>query len=305
MHQPKSKLSISYSLGCMTTAVLQEMMNWQAEDKVRRLWQRDSSLWTNSDEHQWMGWLNPSLSVSNTLPTIEMLSKEILECGCTDLALLGMGGSSLCPDLFSRTFGKIGNYPRLQVLDSTDPAQIQHFEANIDLKHTFFIVSSKSGMTLEPIILKKYFYGRLKNTLGSLDVGDRFLAITDPGSQLDYMANLEHFKAIFYGELSIGGRLSALSNFGIVPLGLMGVNIKQFLDHAMEMEKACALNLSPKENPGVALGIILGVCAREGKDKVTLIISSAIHTLGAWVTQLIAESTGKNGKGLIPIDQRH
>lgn len=301
--QQNSQLSIRYSLGYATKAVLKEMNRWQTEDRVRRLWQRDSSLWTNADEHQWMGWLSASLSVLNTLPILEGLSREILNCGCTDLALLGMGGSSLCPDLFSRTFGKIGNYPCLKVLDSTDPAQIRHFEENIDLEHTYFIVSSKSGTTLEPLILKQYFYVRLKNILGTVDVGERFLAITDPGSELEYMANIEHFKAIFYGEPSIGGRLSALSNFGIVPLGLMGVDVRQFLHHVSEMEQACSLNLSPKKNPGVALGIILGVCAKEGKDKVTLIISSAIHALGAWITQLIAESTGKNGKGLIPIDQ--
>lgn len=294
---------IQYSLGLTTTAVLKEMMCWESAGKVRRLWQYDASLWTNADEHQMMGWLTAPATTLNSNPAIKKLAKILEGSGCTDLVLIGMGGASLAPELFSKVFGQIGTYPSLKVLDSTDPAQITHFAAHIDLQRTCFIIASKSGTTLETVLLKQHFYEGLKSSLGSVEVGERFIAITDAGSPLAHMADAEHFKAIFYGDPSIAGRYSSLSNFGMVPLGLMGVNVKRFLHHAIAMEQRCQLNSSLAENPGVALGIILGVCAQEGKNKITLLMSPAIAALGSWITQLIAESTGKSGKGLIPIDQ--
>lgn len=283
--------------------ITEELDQWQKENKLQRLWKGDASLWTNNDEAQWLGWLNTSEQELKDVPRIDALLKDIKAQGYDHIILLGMGGSSLCPDMMAKTFGNIAQHPHLQVLDSTDPMQIQHLETSIDLEKAFFIVSSKSGNTLEPNIFKQYFYTRLQSILGKLDVGDRFLAITDPGTKLEALAKEEHFKGIFYGVPSIGGRYSALSNFGMVPSGLMGVNVEDFLHYANKMRQACSPSVEPKDNPGVLLGVTLGVCAKLGKDKVTLITSPGIHALGAWLEQLLAESTGKLGKGLIPIDQ--
>lgn len=284
-------------------AIAAELDAWQKENKVQRLWDGDASLWTNNDEAKWMGWLNVITTENAEIPRIDTLAEKIKVAGFKHIVLLGMGGSSLCPDLMARTFGQIGDYPRLHILDSTDPLQILHLEKNIDLQKTLFIVSSKSGTTLEPNIFKDYFYNRLQTVLKKSAVGDRFLAITDPGSPLATIAKKDYFKDIFYGNPSIGGRYSALSNFGMLPSGLMGIDVKEFLQQAEKMRLACSPKILPKNNPGVLLGVILGICANQGKNKVTLIVSPAIHTLGAWLEQLLAESTGKIGKGLIPVDQ--
>ncbi len=284
-------------------AISAELNNWERENKVERLWAGDATLWTNHDESQWLGWLNIPTNELNDVPGIEALTAKIKAEGYEYLILLGMGGSSLCPAMMAETFGQIKDYPLLQILDSTDPLQIHHLEKSVDLKKTFFIVSSKSGTTLEPNIFKQYFYAQLQTILGKKDVGDRFLTITDPGTKLEAIAKEEKFRAVFQGVASIGGRYSALSNFGMVPAGLMGIHIKNFLSYAEKMRQNCYSIHSPQDNPGVLLGIILGVSAKQGKDKVTLVVSPGIRALGAWLEQLLAESTGKLGKGLIPIDQ--
>jgi transaldolase/glucose-6-phosphate isomerase len=203
--------------------------------------------------------------------------------------------------MLASIFPKILGYPELLVLDSTDPTQIKHLEAKLDLSKSAFIVSSKSGSTLEPNIFEQYFYQRLQTVLGKTDVGNHFIAITDPNSGLEQVARSKNFRAIFAGLPSIGGRYSALSNFGMVPGGLMGIELKDFLQHAQSMMQACS-HTKAQDNPGVILGAVLGISAKYGKDKVTLITSPEILDLGAWLEQLIAESTGKEGKGLIPID---
>ncbi len=292
-----------FSVGAALEQINEECRLWEKEKRLEKLWAGDASLWTNADEAQWLGWLNVSTMELTDVSRIEALSAEINTKGYAHIVVLGMGGSSLCPDMMAKTFGEIGNYPRLHVLDSTDPMQIRHLEDSIDLKKTFFIVSSKSGTTLEPNIFKEYFYTRLQTVLGKSDVGDNFLAITDPGTKLEAIAKEDKFREIFYGVPSIGGRYSALSNFGMVPSGLMGINVKEFLSYADKMAEACSPTVAPNDNPGLLLGIILGICAKRGKDKVTLIASPDIQALGAWLEQLLAESTGKLGKGLIPIDQ--
>jgi transaldolase/glucose-6-phosphate isomerase len=302
MERMNQQTTTQFSAGIYTDAIVAELNVWQKENKAQRLWAHDATLWTNSDESKWMGWLNVAAEKSE-VPHIEALADEIKAAGFVDIVLMGMGGSSLCPAMIAKTFGKIADNPRLHILDSTDPLQIRHLEERIDLKKTFFIVSSKSGSTLEPNFFKEYFYMRLQTVLNKTKVGDRFLAITDPGSALETIAKNDHFKTIFYGISSIGGRYSALSNFGMVPSGLMGVNVKEFLHHAETMQQACSPSVLVKDNPGVVLGVILGICAKQGKNKVTLIASPGIHSLGAWLEQLLAESTGKNGKGLIPVDQ--
>ena len=280
-----------------------ELNRWQKENKLKRLWDGDATLWTNTDEAKWIGWLNVIGEEKNEVPRIEALLKDIKALKYSDVVVLGMGGSSLCPDLMAITFGKMANHPTLHVLDSTDPLQIKRLEDKIDLTKTIFIVSSKSGSTLEPNIFKDYFYSRLQQVLNTQAVGDRFVAITDPGSALEKVAKSDLFREVFHGVPSIGGRYSALSNFGMVPSTLMGVDANVFLQYADEMRGSCLPGVALEQNPGVLLGVILGICANQGKDKITLMASKGIYTLGAWLEQLIAESTGKLGKGMIPIDQ--
>src|SRR5499433_826630 len=214
-----------------------------------------------------------------------------------------MGGSSLCPEVMERTFGKQLGHPEMLVLDSTDPAQIKAMEARLDLAKTFFLVSSKSGSTLEPNIFKQYFFNLTQQTVGKDNAGKQFIAITDPGSKMQQVAEADHFRHIFFGVPSIGGRYSALSNFGMVPGAVMGLDIRRFLDRTEEMIHACAATVPATENPGVILGAILGTLANIGRNKVTLVTSPGIRDLGAWLEQLLAESTGKQGKGLIPVDR--
>jgi transaldolase / glucose-6-phosphate isomerase len=302
MNRVNQQAATQFSAGIYMDMIVAELNVWQKENKVQDLWQSDATLWTNSDESKWMGWLNVAAEKS-AVSRIEDLANEIKAAGFVDIVLMGMGGSSLCPAMMAKTFGKIADYPRLHILDSTDPLQIRHLENSIDLKKTFFIVSSKSGTTLEPNIFKEYFYTRLQVVLNKTEVGDCFLAITDVGTSLETIAKEDHFKTIFHGVPSIGGRYSALSNFGMVPSGLMGVDVKEFLRHVETMQQACLPTVLVKDNPGVVLGVILGVCAKHGKNKVTFIASPGIQSLGEWLEQLLAESTGKNGKGLIPVDK--
>ncbi|HJX85481.1 MAG TPA: bifunctional transaldolase/phosoglucose isomerase, partial [Candidatus Angelobacter sp.] len=215
----------------------------------------------------------------------------------------GMGGSSLCPEVLKITFGKQAGHPEMHVLDSTDPAQIKAVEARIDIPKTLFIVASKSGSTLEPNIFKQYFFDRVQQTVGKDNAGKQFVAITDPGSKMQQVAESNHFRKVFFGLPSIGGRYSALSNFGMVPAAVMGLDLRRFLDRTMEMVRACGPTVPSDQNPGAILGAILGTLGTLGRNKVTIITSPAIHDLGAWLEQLLAESTGKQGKGLVPVDR--
>jgi transaldolase/glucose-6-phosphate isomerase len=286
----------------LSRAVEQSLDEWTAETKVERLWARDASLWTDSDESKWLGWLDIVSAQQRNLKDFEEFAREIRSTGFTHALLLGMGGSSLCPEVLRMSFGKIEEYPDLHVLDSTDPAQIKSFENKIDLENTLFFVSSKSGSTLEPNIFTQYFYTAVQEALGS-EAGNRFIAITDPGSKLQQTAEREGFRRIFFGDPTIGGRYSALSNFGVVPAAAMGLDVAQFLDRTGWMVKKCGADVSAHDNPGVVLGTILGVAHNEGRNKITIIASPGIYDLGAWLEQLLAESTGKNGKGLVPVDR--
>jgi transaldolase/glucose-6-phosphate isomerase len=296
----------SYKLpDALAKAVTQTINDWRAYGKVRRLWQRDASLWTNSDEAQWLGWLDITEKQTANKEQFKQLADEIKKENFSDILLLGMGGSSLCPEVLTKTFGQIPGFPRLHVLDSTDPAQVKAVEAKINLAKTLFIVSSKSGTTLEPNIFKRYFFERVKQTIGAEKAGSRFIAVTEPGSKLQSEAEADKFRHIFPGDPSIGGRYSALSNFGIVPAAVMGLDVANFLDRTEEMVQACAASVPVEQNLGVVLGVILGTAAKSGRDKVTIIASPAISDLGAWLEQLLAESTGKLGKGIIPVDREH
>ena len=277
--------------------------DWRAHGKVRRLWQRDASLWTGTDEANWLGWLGITEEEIEHSDNLKKVADDAKSGNFAHILLLGMGGSSLCPEVLRKTYGKISGWPELHVLDSTDPAQIQAFDKKIDLAKTLFIVSSKSGSTLEPNIFKQYFFEQVTKAIGADKAGSRFIAITDPGSKMQQVAENDKFRHIFYGVPSIGGRYSALSNFGMVPAEVMGLDVKKFLDRTEEMVEACASCVPVEQNPGVVLGLILGSAAKAGRDKVTIVASPGIFDLGAWLEQLLAESTGKQGKGIIPVDR--
>ena len=287
----------------LQAAVAASLADWQSGNKVARLWQKDASLWTSTDESNWLGWLTIADEQLANLDTLKQLAADVKKAKFRHVLLLGMGGSSLCPEVLRMTFGKMAGFPELQVLDSTDPVQIKALEKKVDLKKTLCIVSSKSGSTLEPNIFKQYFFQRVKKAVGENVVGSRFIAVTDPGSKMQQVAESDKFWKIFAGVPSIGGRYSALSNFGMVPAAAMGLDLGKFLNSTKEMVRACGANSAADANPGVILGTILGVAANHGRDKITIIASPGIHDLGAWLEQLIAESTGKIGKGIIPVDR--
>ena len=294
----------------LDAAVKKNLNDWRASGKVRRLWQHDASLWTGEDEANWLGWLDVTDEQLANAAKMKAFADEVKSAGVSDILLLGMGGSSLCPEVFALTFGQVPGFPRLHILDSTDPAQIRSVEKKLDLAKTLFIVSSKSGSTLEPNIYKQYFFERVQQTVGSNKddndkdkAGSHFIAITDPGSKVQLVAERDHFRHIFYGLPSIGGRYSALSNFGMVPAAAMGLDTGKFLTRTKEMVDACQASTPVEQNPGVMLGLLIGTAAKLGRDKITLITSPGIGDLGAWLEQLIAESTGKLGKGIIPVDR--
>ena len=292
-------LSLDATLG---KAVGRAAEDWRAAGTIRRLWQRDTSVWTGSDEDKWLGWLDSVSAEQARLADYAEFSRWVQQQGFTDAVVLGMGGSSLGPEVLAKTYPQAQGFPRLHVLDSTDPAQVTRIEAAVDLAHTLFIVSSKSGGTTEPNALKDYFYGRVEATAGQGKAGHHFVAVTDPGSSLEKVARQQGFARTFFGNPAIGGRYSVLSPFGMVPAAAAGLDIAQLLARAQVMVHSCGADVPPQDNPGVQLGLALGLAGREGRDKVTMLTSPKIADFGAWAEQLIAESTGKNGKGLIPID---
>lgn len=288
--------------GDLQNAVGEAQKNWDADGNTRRLWNKDASLWTNTGESKWLGWLDIVDRQLANVAKFKALSAEIREDGFTHMLLLGMGGSSLAPEVFSVTFGKQPNSPELLVLDSTDPVYIRSLRAKIDPARTLFCVSSKSGTTLEPNIYMQYFFDEAKKALGDR-AGHHFVAITDPGSKLEGVAEKLGFRRLYHGVASIGGRYSALSDFGLAPHAAMGLDTERLLKRTALTVEACK-NSNAAQNPGVALGLILGTAAVQfQRDKVTLVCSKSIYDLGAWLEQLLAESTGKEGKGLIPVDR--
>jgi transaldolase/glucose-6-phosphate isomerase len=274
-------------------------------DVMRRIWHKDAALWKEDEAHQKiiknaLGWLtvpDQMIGVEDDLIAFADRIRGVHEF--KHVMLCGMGGSSLCPEVFRQTFGHQENYPELLVLDSTDPDALNNFAHNIDLAHCLFIISSKSGTTTEPLVFYKYWYdqvGKVKE-----NAGESFVAITDPGTKMEKMALEDRFKRVFLNPADIGGRYSALSYFGIVPAALMGLDIKKLLDRAERVVHSCAAVVPAADNPGAKLGAILGECAKAGRDKLTIVTDPKIGALGLWIEQLIAESTGKEGKGILPV----
>src|SRR5574338_22490 len=276
--------------------------DWQKSGNSRRLWGRDASLWTGADENGWLGWLDVTDDqLAHSGPVTEA-AREVVNSGVLHVVLLGMGGSSLGAEVVRLTFGTIKGFPELHVLDSIVPEQIAATENAVDLRRTMFIVSSKSGTTLEPNILLQYFMERMRQTVGAHLTGGHFIVITDPGSALQRVAERDRLRQVFFGRPDIGGRYSVLSNFGLVPAAVMGVDVGRLLDRTELMVHSCAASVPAEQNPAVILGAILGTAAGAGRDKLTLIASPPISSIGASLEQLIAESTGKQGKGVIPVN---
>ena len=276
-----------------------------AEAWTRKIWRKDAALWKSEDEHtkiirNSLGWVTVLEQVSAAAEELAAFSARIRNDGFKHIMLLGMGGSSLCPEVFRRTFGKTPGFPELHVLDSTDPATVAAFEAKVDLAKTLFIVASKSGSTVEPLMFYKYFFNRVREIKGD-KAGDNFIAITDPGTKMEQYAKDDHFRRIFLNPPDIGGRYSALSFFGMVPAALQGFDFKTLIDRAERAMHACSPVVPAAENPAVRLGAIIGTLALEGRNKMTLTTDLEIASLGLWIEQLVAESTGKEGKGILPV----
>ncbi|MGD0901545.1 MAG: bifunctional transaldolase/phosoglucose isomerase [Terracidiphilus sp.] len=285
----------------LRAAVDQAVADWQTNSKVDRFWQKDSSLWTSNGEENWLGWIDIVERQQRDLLDLAELGADIETGGFKTVLLLGMGGSSLCPEVLSEIFGQQAEFPALRVLDSTDPAQVRAVRDSLDLRETLVIVASKSGSTLEPNILKQYFFEQMQDAVGAGEAGGHFVAITDPGSKMEQVAKDDGFRYIFHGDPQIGGRYSALSNFGLVPATAAGLDTGRQLDEAAKA--VAAAKQPPGDNPAVELGLILGAAANAGRDKLTIFTSPEIYDLGAWLEQLIAESTGKLGKGITPVDR--
>jgi glucose-6-phosphate isomerase len=275
--------------------------DWQSNDKVARFWKKDPTLWTQDGEEKWLGWIDIVERQQKDLPAFEALAADIKARGFKSALLLGMGGSSLCPEVLALTFGTQPGFPAMHIVDSTDPAQVKAALDKVNLAETVLVVASKSGSTLEPNVLKQFFFAETVKAVGADKAGSHFIAITDPGSKMEQVAKGDKFWKIYYGDPQIGGRYSALSNFGVIAATVAGLDTTKLITQANRAESA-AKN-APEKNPAVQLGLLMGLAHNTGRDKITLFTSPEIHDLGAWLEQLIAESTGKLGKGITPVDR--
>ena len=284
----------------MIDATLSEL---QHRDLVERIWQRDHTVWKPdpTEISDRLGWLNVTDSMCEQFPALQAFAQDVRDDGFRHVVLLGMGGSSLGPEVIRQTFGSAPGFPELLVLDSTVPSAVQAVTEGIDPAKTLFLVSSKSGTTTEPLAFYSYFRGLVEEAVGKDKAGRHFVAITDPGTSLEKMAREHGFRRVFPNPPDIGGRYSVLSYFGLVPAALVGVDIPGLLDSADRMRKQCASSVPNHDNPGAWLGATMGTMARQGRDKLTLVTSPSISSFGLWVEQLIAESTGKEGRGIVPV----
>jgi transaldolase / glucose-6-phosphate isomerase len=275
-------------------------------DFLKKLWAKDPSLWSTDPTHadiikHALGWLEIPQRLLESVANLQSFAQEVA-AEYSHAVVLGMGGSSLAPDIMRETFGKIDGYPQLHVLDSTDPQQIRDLEDAIDITDTLFIVASKSGTTTEPDAFYRYFADKVAKAVGANKCGRQFVAITDPGTKLEAESKAENFRACFLNDPNIGGRYSALSFFGMVPAAIAGYNINLLLDRGLGAMAANDKTVAPKDAPGVRFGAAIGGLALNGRDKLTIVTHPSVAAFGAWAEQLIAESTGKNGKGILPVE---
>src|SRR6266550_198177 len=296
---------LTASLGKYSDAVTAAIKEADKGDVMRRIWRKDAALWKADPDHQKiiknaLGWLtvpDMMIGVEDDLIAFSDRTRGLREF--KHVMVCGMGGSSLCPEVFRQTFGHQEGYPELLVLDSTDPDAFCDIADQIDITKCLFIISSKSGTTTEPLVFYKYWYDQVGKRKDN--PGECFVAVTDPGTLMEKMATEDQFRRIFLNPPDIGGRYSALSYFGMVPAALMGLDIRKLLDRAERIVHSCASVVPAADNPGARLGAILGECAKAGRDKLTIVADPKISSLGLWIEQLLAESTGKEGKGIIPI----
>jgi glucose-6-phosphate isomerase len=294
----------SFSNGSSGSSTRETTQQMDTDRFIQRLWSRDVTLWKDDPEHQEiiarsLGWLTVPEKILEEASQLSAFAEEICGDGFSHLLLMGMGGSSLCPEVFRRTFGRIEGYPQLLVLDSTDPATIRSMEKVVDISKTLFMIASKSGTTTEPLMFYRYFYDKVSEV--SAEPGRNFIAITDPDSRLERIAREKGFRRVFQNMADIGGRYSALSYFGMVPAALMGLDVKEILERAVATGRVCGAHSSAAENPAARLAAALAQLARQGRNRLTLVISPPLDSLGLWIEQLIAESTGKEGQGILPV----
>ena len=277
----------------------------QESDLTRRIWRKDAAVWKAEEAHQKiirnaLGWLTVPGKMAAVADEVTAFADEIRGSGTfKHVMVCGMGGSSLCPEVLRQTFGIQQGYPELLVLDSTDPDVLADFARRIDIERCLFVIASKSGTTTEPLVFYRYWYDQVRKQ--RTNPGDSFIAITDPGTRMVEMATADQFRHIFLNPPDIGGRYSALSYFGLVPAALMGLDLRRFLARAEAMVRSCGAEVPVAENPGVLLGAIMGECAKAGRDKLTIATAPEIAALGLWIEQLVAESTGKEGQGILPV----
>lgn len=291
------------SIGTCLADVGAALADLRQRDVVGRIWRNDHTVWKPEPTEiiNRLGWLTVTDLMRKQIPSLEHFAREIRGAGFRHVVLLGMGGSSLGPEVLRQTFGSAKGYPELIVLDSTVPACVQEVTGSIHLAHTLFLVFSKSGTTVEPLSLLDYFRDLAGSAMGKESAGQNFVAVTDPETPLARQAEEEKFRRVFINPSDIGGRYSVLSYFGLVPASLIGVDILALLDRADRMRERCASDVPIDENPGAWLGAVMGTLALQGRDKLTLITSPTISSFGLWAEQLVAESTGKDGKGVIPV----
>lgn len=294
-------------LGNYDLAVEARLNTWAEENIGRRIWDRDGTVWVPNpadaanmpDLTDRLGWLTIPQEMRAEVATLSAFAKEVRDAGFKEVVLLGMGGSSLAPEVMMSIFGNALGYPSLTVLDSTNPEAVQSLAARLDVAQTLFLVSSKSGGTVETLSFFKYFYAAVEAV--KENPGENFVAITDPGSKLQTLAEEKDFRRIFSSPPTVGGRYSALTYFGLVPVALIGVNLDTLLKHAMTMVDACGENVSPLRNPALILGASVGELALAGRDKLTFFASPSVAPFAVWVEQLVAESTGKRKTGVVPV----
>jgi transaldolase/glucose-6-phosphate isomerase len=303
---------LQMSLGRFGEAVAARLRRWEAEDFGRRLWAKDRTLWTPEPVPELtdrMGWLELPEALLGTrqgeLDALERFAEEARTEEVGTVFVLGMGGSSLAPEVFARTFGGRPGFPVVRVLDTTHPDAVEAASRGVDPAKTLFLVSSKSGGTIETLSFFRYFWKLCADRLSADRVGRRFVAITDPGTSLERLARERGFRAVFNAPEEVGGRYSAFTNFGLVPAALAGVDLRGLLERGRAMAHLCGQPCGPEvpaaQNPGLALGAALGELALAGRDKVTFVTTPSLESFPDWIEQLVAESTGKHGKGIVPV----
>jgi glucose-6-phosphate isomerase len=289
----------------LESAVSDALQEAERAQVVTRIWSKDASLWKAEPEQQQvirksLDWLTVASEMNSAVDELLQFAREIQAASFKHVMVCGMGGSSLCPEVLVRTFGSQADFPELLVLDSTDPDAIATFASRIDIERCLFVISSKSGTTTEPLVFYKYWYDQVAKRKSN--PGGSFVVITDPGTPLIHEAKSKGFRRVFLNQPHIGGRYSALSYFGIVPAALMGLKVGELLRRAVEMSAKCGRDKPITENPGAVLGAMIAECAKAKRDKLTLVTDPRLAKLGLWIEQLLAESTGKEGKGILPVD---